>query len=178
MEEKRSGPERLLYGFTFVMDCIYRVLVEYSKLVLLIIVFIVSAQVISRKVLNTSIRWSEEVALLMMVWMAFISLAIGVEKKVHIAITMFFDWFPKPVQKVITKINEFLVMMFGLGMIVYGCLLVESTTTSTLPATQWPACMLYIMIPVSGVFIVYFTILELFHLEKYRHKQIEDGGEA
>ncbi|WP_368182591.1 TRAP transporter small permease [Anaerotruncus rubiinfantis] len=62
---------------------------------LLVIVLIVSAQVIARKFIGQSIRWSEEVALLLMVWMAFISMAIGVEKKLHIAISMFFPMFPE-----------------------------------------------------------------------------------
>lgn len=173
--EKKKNP--VLYGFTYVMDFIYRILLEYSKAVLLVIVFIVSAQVFSRKVLGSSIRWSEEVALLLMVWMAFISLAIGVEKNLHIAITMFFDILPKPVRTFLDKLNTLLVLLFGVALIYYGAKLVISTSTSTLPATQWPACMLYIMIPVSGIFVVYFTALDLFGLDEYRHRKLEDGRE-
>lgn len=174
MDKKKNG---LLYSFTYFMDFIYRILVEYSRIVLLVIVFIVSAQVISRKLFGSSIRWSEEVALLLMVWMAFISLAIGVEKNLHIAITMFFDHFPEPLRRFLDKLNTLLILLFGLVLVIYGSRLVMSTATSTLPATQWPACMLYIMIPVSGVFVVYFTALELFGLNEYRHKRLEDGGE-
>ena len=52
---------------------IFQVLELYSQVVLLAIVLIVSAQVVARKFLGTSIIWSEEVARLLMVWMAFIS---------------------------------------------------------------------------------------------------------
>ena len=102
-KEGMNPLEKTISCFTFVFDSIYRVLLEYSKIVLLVIVVVVSAQVISRKFIGTSIRWSEEVALFLMIWMAFISMAIGVEKKLHIAIEMFVKKFPKPVQICLEK---------------------------------------------------------------------------
>ena len=159
--------KKVLYGISVVFDFIYKILIAYANVVLLAIVFIVSAQVISRKFLGSSIRWSEEVAKLLMVWMAFVSMAIGVQKALHVSIQLFFNKFPKPMRKIVTKINEALVALCGVVMIVYGCQLIASTSTSTLSATQWPASTLYLMIPVAGVFIVYFSLIELFHLEQY-----------
>ncbi len=169
--------KKLINAVTTAFDMIYRVLLEYSKLVLLVIVFIVSAQVISRKFLGTSIRWSEEVALLLMVWMAFISMAIGVEKKLHIAITMFYDMFPKKIRWLFEKINYGVIFAFGVILINYGIKLINSTSNSTLPATKWPASTLYLMMPVGGLFICYFTILDFFKLDQFRHRTIEGGDE-
>ncbi|WP_207654721.1 TRAP transporter small permease [Marasmitruncus massiliensis] len=169
--------KKLINAVTTAFDMIYRILLEYSKLVLLVIVFIVSAQVISRKFLGTSIRWSEEVALLLMVWMAFISMAIGVEKKLHIAITMFYDMFPKTLRWILEKINFGVIFAFGVVLINYGIKLINSTSTSTLPATKWPASTLYLMMPVGGLFICYFTILDFFKLDQFRHRKIEGGDE-
>lgn len=45
--------------------------------------------------------------------------------------------------------------------------------SSTLPATQWPAGLEYLMMPIGGVFIMYFSFLNLFNLNKYRHYDIE-----
>lgn len=161
---------KVLEAITTVIDWIYRILIEYSKFVLIVIVLIVSAQVFSRKVLHSSIRWSEEVTLLLMVWMAFISMAIGVEKNLHIDIEVFFKHFPPAMQKVINIINNLLVLLVGTVLLVYGVKLIQSTSTSTLPATQWPASSLYLMLPVGGFFIVYFSLLRIFGLERYRHK--------
>jgi TRAP-type C4-dicarboxylate transport system permease small subunit len=140
--------------------------------VLIVIVLVVSAQVFCRKFLGFSIGWSEEVALLLMVWMAFISMAIGVEKHLHIVISMFFDLFPKPVQWVIAKVTNVLIVSFGVIMIYFGLSLMRTTSSSTLPATKLPSATLYAMIPVSGVFIVYYTLIELFGLQKYKHANI------
>ena len=159
----------VLAGITYVFDFLYSLLLKYSQIVLVIIVVVVSAQVISRKFLGTSIRWSEEVALFFMIWMAFISMAVGVQKGLHIAVGFFFNHFPPMLAKIITKIDYLIILSFGAFMVYYGALLVQSTMSSTLPATQWPAGVEYLMIPVSGVFIVYFSLISLFGLERYQH---------
>ncbi len=181
MEAKNDKLNPLVSKITYIFDFTYSLLLTYSKFVLLIIVFIVSAEVISRKFLGTSIRWSEEVALFFMVWMAFISMAIGVQKGLHIAMGFFFALLPRTVAKIVNKIDTLIVMGFGAFMIYYGIRLVKSTMNSTLPATQWPAGLLYLMIPVGGLFIVYFTFMEFFNLQRYEHKNLyqdEDKGGA
>ncbi len=165
--------EKIISGITFVFDCIYRVLLEFSKLVILLIVIIVSCQVFARLILHNSIMWSEEVALLLMVWTAFIAMAIGVEKELHIAITIFFSMFPKKLQFVIAKLNTLATIFFGYILVNYGIKLAKMTWSSTLPATQWPAGTAYSMMPVAGIFIIYFALTDLFGLKKFRHLAIE-----
>ncbi|WP_407425158.1 TRAP transporter small permease [Treponema sp.] len=171
-----NAVEKVISAFTFVFDCIYRILLEFSKLVILVIVIIVSCEVFGRLVLHKSIMWSEELALLLMVWTAFIAMAIGVEKGLHISISLFFNMFPKVVRIIITKINTLATLFFGYILVVYGIKLATMTMNSTLPATQWPAGTKYMMMPVGGVFIIYFALLDLFEAKKYRHLAIE--GEA
>jgi TRAP-type C4-dicarboxylate transport system permease small subunit len=168
-EKEKLNP--VLSAITYVFDAAYSVLLTYSQAVLLVIVLIVSAEVISRKFLGTSIRWSEEVALFLMVWMAFISMAIGVQKGLHIALGFFYGLLPKKAAWFVGKMDLLVIMGFGCFMVYYGARLVMSTMTSTLPATQWPAGLMYVMIPVGGVFIVYFTLLDFFGLQQYEHKK-------
>jgi len=172
--EDMTPREKIISSITFFFDVIYRILLEYAKIVLLVIVAIVSAQVFSRKFFGTSIRWSEEVALLLMIWMAFISMAIGVERHLHIAIEMFANKLPAKARTCVEKINDIATFLFGFVLCIYGSRLVSSTMTSTLPATQWPAGIEYLMMPVGGIFIMYFSALSIFNLQKYRHLDIED----
>ena len=83
-------------------------------------------------------------------------------------------------------------MFFGCFMVYYGSKLVAGTMTSYLPATHWPSGLEYLMIPVSGVFIVYFSLMNIFELKDYEHEKFyqdyeedesdtddtEKGGEA
>ena len=171
--------DRLLKRVCSFFNFLYHVFLLFSCLVFLGIVLIVSVQVVARQALGTSIRWSQEVALLLMVWMAFITCAVGVERDLHISIEMFLARFPKPFQRWMEKINWLLVILTGLLFLYYGSIQTMSTTSSTLPATGWPKCTMYVIIPVSGFFIVYFGILKLFRREEWMPEPVffEKGGE-
>ena len=173
-QETKLNP--ILSAITYFFDFLYSLLLRYSQVVLVIIVVVVSVQVISRKFLGTSIRWSEEVALFFMIWMAFISMAVGVQKGLHIAVGLFYNMLPPTAAKIVNKIDQIIVLGFGVFMVYYGALLVESTMSSTLPATQWPAGVEYLMIPVSGVFIVYFSLIAIFGLERYQHPHLYEDA--
>lgn len=60
------------------LNFLYHIFLVFACLVLLSIVLIISAQVFVRQILGGTIRWSQEVALMLMVWMAFITCAVGV----------------------------------------------------------------------------------------------------
>ena len=139
MSEEKKQLNPVLSAMTYVFDFTYSLLLHYSKIVLLLIVLIVSAEVFSRQFLHTSIHWSEEVALFLMVWMAFLSMAIGVQKGVHIALGFFVQLMPEKLRWYVNKFDLLIIMGFGVFMVYYGAKLVQSTMSSTLPATQWPA---------------------------------------
>lgn len=52
--------------------------------------------------------------------------------------------------------------------------MVLSTMDSRLPVTKWPSSLMYIMIPVSGIAIIYFTVLDIMGLKEY--KKTDDAG--
>lgn len=152
----------------------YKLLFRYSELVLLIIIVLVSVQVILRKLFSLSLVWVEEVSLLLVVWMAFIAMAIGVAENLHISITLFFDRLPKAAQRVLLVFNNVLVAGVGGIMVYYGYKLIMSTRNSTLPTTKWPTFILYLMIPVSGAYIIYFSLIKLYRLVLEKRGNVEE----
>lgn len=155
-----------------IFNIIYNVIFGYAKWVLAIVIMIVCTQVFCRNVLRTNIRWNQEVALLLTIWMAFLGIAIGVEKNLHIGVELFYDRFPKRIKPVVDCLNQIIILLVGIFFSVYGVRMVLSTMDSILPVTKWPASLMYIMIPVSGVSIIYFTLLDMLGLKKY--KKTED----
>lgn len=144
------------------LKAIFRVLEAYSKIVVAGVVLLICAQVVSRKLFHHSIIWSEEVVLLLMVWVAFIATAIGCARNIHIRITLLYNKFPAGVQKVCRALEYLATTFAGLMMLIYGTKLVKFTLHSTLPTTKWPSFLLYLMIPVGGFFMIYCTILQVF----------------
>jgi len=131
---------------------------------LVVLVCIVFMQVFTRYVLGFTPRWSEETAVILMIWLGFITTAIGVKKGTHLSISALVDLFPKPVQKAVFYFDEVAVMIFGIFLFIYGKELSVNTMSSTLPATQLPSGVLYAVLPVAGVMIIIYTLIRIFNL--------------
>ncbi|PKM58223.1 MAG: TRAP transporter small permease [Firmicutes bacterium HGW-Firmicutes-3] len=147
-----------------IVDQLHKVMVVLGQIMLVLITILTCIQVFSRYVLNFSLRWSEEVPLIMMVWFGFIALALGVKKKLHISIELFFRMFPEPIQKILLKFVDLCILTFGVIMVVYGWQLAMVMMASTMPATKMPTGYLYIVVPISGVFVVFDSLMELLGL--------------
>lgn len=164
-------------GINKVFYLIHQGLVQLAKSMMIAMTLIVFVQVVCRYVFNFSIRWSEEVPLILMVWFGFISMAIGVKKRLHISIELFYNMFPEALQKVILKVVDLLVMSFGICMVVFGYKLAMFTMTSTLPATKLPTGWLYMAIPVAGLLISYDSLMDLLGIDKIEEpEELEFNG--
>ena len=156
-----------------IFQILYKIIYGFARWVLAFVIVIICAQVFCRNVLRTNIRWNQEVAQLLTIWIAFFGIAIGVEKGLHIVVEVFYDRFPKPLQKAVAKVNQMIVLLVGGFFTVYGIRMVVSTMDSRLPVTKWPSSLMYIMIPVSGLLMIYFEVLDLMGLKKYKKTEPE-----
>jgi TRAP-type transport system small permease protein len=144
-----------------IFDFIMAVYLVLAKIFLLAMVLIISLQVFFRYVLNHSISWSEEIAMLLMVIFGFISIAIGVQKGLHLSISLFYNTFPSPLKTVCNKISDLAVMGCGIVMMVYGVPLIKSTMKAPIPGVNLPAASLYLIIPMTGLLITYYAFGDL-----------------
>lgn len=156
-----------------IFQILYKIIYGFARWVLAFVIVIICAQVFCRNVLRTNIRWNQEVAQLLTIWIAFFGIAIGAEKGLHIVVEVFYDRFPKPLQKAVAKVNQMIVLLVGGFFTVYGIRMVVSTMDSRLPVTKWPLSLMYIMIPVSGLLMIYFEVLDLMGLKKYKKTEPE-----
>lgn len=154
--------KKALEWLNVALKWVFKALHLFSQVVMLAVTLIVCAQVVSRKVFHYSILWSEEVTLLLMVWITFISMALGVAKDIHIRIELFYNMYPSPIKKFCQWLGYAVALFVGVVLMVYGGRLIKFTLHSTLPTTKWPSFMLYLMSPVGGFYIVYCTILHMF----------------
>lgn len=164
-----------------IFDSIYNMLVILAKILLVVMVLVVSAAVFARFVLNSGIKWSDEVALLTMVWFTFIGLVIGVKRSLHMSIEVIALLLPQKVNKGLDKLINVICIFLGVIMLIYGVKLVGFTMTSTLPATGLPSAVLYAIVPISAIFIIFYSLLKLFGLYKQideEKQSLEEGGKG
>lgn len=133
---------------------LFKLLEWFAMLCMVIMVTVVFIEVVKRYIFKQGFSWSQEVSTTMMVWFAFIGIAIGVLEKIHMSIEMFTMKLPKRVIGIIDAIDYLLIASFGGLMVFFGIQIMQITKTATLPATKLPSAVLYIILPLSGILIV------------------------
>jgi TRAP-type C4-dicarboxylate transport system permease small subunit len=142
-----SIPEKL----NAVVEKIFVILEWLSRIILVIMTLLVSAQVVSRSGLNISIKWAEEVSLICMIYITFFTLALGIHYDSHLRIEMFMQWLPKKGRRALEFINNLLLLFVAIMMVYYGWRLAMYGRASLMPAIHVPTTIIYIPTPVAGI---------------------------
>jgi TRAP-type C4-dicarboxylate transport system permease small subunit len=165
---------KTLKKIALLIDSLFENLALIALASMTVIVFI---QVITRKLFNHVFFWSEEVTLLLMVWFSFMGIAIGFREKLHMSMDSVTKFFPKRVNKLLDKIIDVCIFLFGLYLIVNGWQFTVLMNESKLPATQLPNSVQYVVMPLTGVMICVYSFLQFIGIDTIRHRGLEEGSE-
>ncbi len=156
----------MVKGLIRFFNLIHIVLVYSAQLLMIAMVLIIFANVMLRYIFNSGLMWSEELALLFAVWFIFIAMSIGVKQDLHINISVLPKKLVTPFLHVaLEKIKNVIILIIALTMLVDGWKLVQFTLTSIMPATQLPAGLLYVILPISSIIIIYESLMDLFNVD-------------
>lgn len=123
-----------------------------TALVVLIITF--GWLVFGRYVLNVTPTWVEQLALMLVCYIAFLGAAAGVRDDTHLGVTLFRDLLPIPLQKTIMIIIDFILAAFGTVMFIAGVQLMIFGWDSLLPMLEIPESFRTLAITLCGALIV------------------------
>lgn len=131
---------------------------------LYIITIIMFYQVISRYFFHYSIRWIEELSRYLTICMVFFGGIFALKSDQLVRIKIIYDMFPKKYQKNITILINLLILVFLIIITYYGFQLsyLNIVRGQLSPALKIPLGLVYIIIPFSGIFMIIFTVYELF----------------
>ncbi|CAM4388987.1 TRAP transporter small permease [Paenibacillus tarimensis] len=135
---------------------------------------IVTVQVITRKVFNFVFFWSEEITLLLLIWFSFLGIAIGFREKLHLAMDAVAKRLPAGLNKALDYIIGSATLLFGGYLILYGWEFTVLMHNNTMTATDWPSSVMYIIMPVTGLMICVYTILQLAGVDTVRHRHLDE----
>ncbi len=136
-----------IYQFT---DRVNIVASQICNSLLGIITVVTVLQVVLRYAFDRPISWSEEIALFAMVWFGFLSLAIGIWRHEHIAITYFRDLLPRAVAITLDNVSQVFMVFLMAVICVNGWALVDMVGQQLLPASKLPKFWLYAPTIVGG----------------------------
>lgn len=123
---------------------------------------IVAAQVFTRNVFSYTPRWSEEVSILLLVWITFLGIAVGFREKLHIGVGVFVGMMPKKIQSICDLIAKIIIIVVSIVFIVYGYQFTVLMGNSTMAGTGFPTSVLYAAIPIGGILMLIYGIELLF----------------
>ena len=122
-----------------------------AALVVLIVAF--GWLVFGRYVLNAPPTWVEQLALLLICYIAFLGAAAGVRDDTHLGVTVFRDMLPVPAQKTLMIGIDVLLAAFGVVMLVAGVALMRFGWDSDLPMLEIPESFRTLAITLCGALI-------------------------
>ncbi|MDF2959356.1 MAG: Tripartite ATP-independent periplasmic transporter, DctQ component [Paenibacillus sp.] len=149
---------------------------SFSMLALLAMILIVTVQVMTRKLFNFVLFWSEEVTLLLLVWFSFLGIAIGFREKLHMAIDTFTSKLPPRMNGILDRFIYASTFAFGVYLIVSGAEFTVLMHESTLAATKLPNSIIYVIMPVTGALVCIYSFLQFIGIDTRRHRGMEEGG--
>lgn len=129
--------------------------------VFLTLVFVVLWGVGSRYLLGDQASWSEELARLLMVWLALLGAALVCREENHLGLDVLVRSWPDDLQGLARLLGCFLILAFAAGIMGWGgWQLVDQRFASgqTLPALGISKGWFYLALPVSGIFTSLFMV--------------------
>ncbi|MCI3921118.1 TRAP transporter small permease [Paenibacillus sp. TRM 82003] len=136
---------------------------------------IVTMQVITRKLFDFVFFWSEEITLLLLIWFSFFGIAIGFRDRLHLAMDSFAKKLPKSVNRVLDVVIGLSTLTFGAYLIKYGLDFTMLMHANRMTATEWPSSVMYVIMPITGVMVCIYTIIQMFGINTERHAELAEG---
>ncbi len=122
---------------------------------------VVFLQVVFRYVLFMPLAWAEESARFLFVWVALLGAALGVKDRAHFAITLVVERFPHQVREAVRVLLAICGSYIFYVMITEGWMLVLLNRNQESPAVGIVMSIPYLVIPISGLLMLYFTWADL-----------------
>jgi len=144
------------------------VLVNVLVLIMSIMVLNVLWQVFSRFILESPSSFTDELARYLMIWIGILGAAYVAGQNMHVAIDILPKRFSLATQKKMKYVVGILIILFCLtAMVIGGSRLVYITHVlgQKSPALQVPLSVVYMVIPISGLLIIYYKVSDLFKKE-------------
>ena len=143
-------------------DLMVRILSFLLEASMAVLVLDVLLGVVSRYIVGKQVSWTEELACLLLVWSSFFGIALAFNSRAHLGIDLIVNMMENAPKKTAATIAHLVTLAFTVVAFLYGgCFLLHKAafvTPNVMPALQIPDAVMYLPIPVCGLFILYFEI--------------------
>jgi len=132
---------------------------------------IISWQVFARYILNAAPSWTEQAALLLMLWFILFAAAAGVREGFHIRLVMLEETLSPGRKRALRLFSHGVVMAFGTAMAWSGGELAVATFRHTIPTLGVTRALAYLPIASAGALIVIYALEHI--IREWRGADVE-----
>lgn len=138
-------------------------------LVIIMAVMVVNVlwQVFTRFIVGVPSSFTDELARYLMIWIGILGAAYVSGRNMHVAIDVLPTRASKANQKKIMRVVYIVIILFSITALVIGgfrLVYISYLLGQSSPALQIPLAFVYMVIPISGILIIYYKISDLLKL--------------
>ncbi|GHT85510.1 C4-dicarboxylate ABC transporter permease [Spirochaetia bacterium] len=138
----------------------------FCVLIVALMTFFVTYQVVTRYIFNKPSAVSETIARYLFVWLTIFGGAYVFGKRGHMNLVFIREKFSPKIQTVLEILSEFLIAVFAILIMIYGGRIYTVKQFVQIdPSLMFPMAWIYGCLPVGGVLVLFYSIyneLELF----------------
>ncbi|MGI5952249.1 MAG: TRAP transporter small permease [Brooklawnia sp.] len=126
------------------------------------LVAVVTWQVFTRLVMHHPSSWSEEAARYCLVWLSMVGITIAVSERTDVAIDFFVQRLPEVTHRWFDLFVQVCLVVFSFGaLVVGGWINATAAMGQRNPVLPFSQGQLYLIVPICGVFMTYFSLSHL-----------------
>ncbi|MFM1653908.1 TRAP transporter small permease [Brevibacillus sp. B_LB10_24] len=129
---------------------------------LLTMTLVIFAQVISRYFLHYPLVWSEELSLLLLIWITFLGSVLVLERQEHIGIDVLVERFPERGQEYVRLVGSAFIFIFNCTVTYGGVLIVNTSLGSTTSGMKISVAWQYAGIMVGGLLLALVSLGQMY----------------
>lgn len=149
--------------FTALID---KMLVQALVWLMAVMVVVVTWQVTTRYLLNSPSSYTEELATYLLIWISLLGAAYALRLKAHLGIDVLTRNLTGSAERTSQMIIYFAIIAFSIIVFIYGGIRLVYVTLyleQLSAAFKVPVGYVYLVIPLSGLLMVYYSIYALLH---------------
>lgn len=126
-------------------------------------------QVLARYIAKSPSSYTDELARFLLIWVGLLGSAYAMGKKKHLAIDILPSRLQPGPRKYLDNFISFLVLLFALFVLIIGGIRLVYITLAldqVSPALGLPLGYVYIVLPISGLLIVFYALFDILNKEK------------
>lgn len=157
-------PIPLIQKMDSVFSLLSRACLLLAGIALVVMTVIFAWLVFGRYVLNDTPTWVEQVSLLLVMVIAFLGAAVGVDQNTHLSVVLFRSMVPPRVRTIFVFVTDLTMAIFGGMMFWYGTELTIFKWKTLIPLIQWSEGLRSLPLAICGALVFLFSAGHLIRL--------------